>query len=75
MSGCRWCAQSVSAPDFPAGPCHCLAGTTEEGKMAAYSEMGKSGAKKGGYSTGYAHDPEEQAKYTDRTGNETPMDE
>lgn len=24
----------------------------------------------GGYSTGYAHDPEEQAKYTDRTGNE-----
>jgi hypothetical protein len=56
-------------------PPHVLAGSTEEGKMAAYSEMGKSGAKKGGYSTGYAHDPQEQAKYTDRTGNETPMDD
>jgi hypothetical protein len=44
--------------------------------MAAYSEMGKSGAKKGGYSsTGTAHDPGEPAKYTDRTGNETPMDD
>eukprot|EP00878_Enallax_costatus_P011393 GHUV01011896.1.p2 GENE.GHUV01011896.1~~GHUV01011896.1.p2 ORF type:complete len:100 (+),score=35.51 GHUV01011896.1:93-392(+) len=32
---------------------------------AAYSEMGQTGAKKGGYSTGYAHDPEEKAKYTD----------
>ncbi len=30
--------------------------------------------KKGGYSTGYAHDPEEQKKYTDRTGNETAME-
>jgi hypothetical protein len=36
--------------------------------------MGKTGAKKGGYSTGYEHDPEEQKKYTDRTGNETGFD-
>lgn len=26
----------------------------------AYSQMGKSGAEKGGFSTGYAHDPEQQ---------------
>lgn len=31
----------------------------------AYSQMGQTGAKKGGYSTGYAHDPEQAAKYTD----------
>jgi hypothetical protein len=39
-----------------------------------YREMGKMGGKKGGYSTGYAHDPEEQKKWTDRTGNETAME-
>eukprot|EP00879_Flechtneria_rotunda_P003120 GHRR01003341.1.p2 GENE.GHRR01003341.1~~GHRR01003341.1.p2 ORF type:complete len:101 (+),score=34.13 GHRR01003341.1:109-411(+) len=30
---------------------------------AAYSEMGSTGAKKGGYSTGYAHDPEKQKEF------------
>ncbi|GBF95642.1 hypothetical protein Rsub_08624 [Raphidocelis subcapitata] len=29
----------------------------------SYSEMGKMGAKKGGYSTGYAHDPEKQREH------------
>eukprot|EP00877_Chromochloris_zofingiensis_P007538 jgi/Chrzof1/3037/Cz12g09070.t1 len=47
-----------------------MGGDDPEKVHEAYSEMGKTGAKKGGYSTGYAHDPEEQAKYTDRTGNE-----
>lgn len=31
-----------------------------------YSEMGSQGAKKGGYSTGLAHNPEEAAKYTEK---------
>lgn len=39
-------------------------GTTEEGKMKAYSEMGKSGAMKGGYGNELAHDPEMKEKYT-----------
>lgn len=30
--------------------------------------------RKGGYSTGLAHEPEEQKKHTDRTGNETGFD-
>jgi hypothetical protein len=45
-------------------------GTTEDGKMKGYSEMGSTGAKKGGYSTGYAHDPKEQEKYTGRSADD-----
>lgn len=29
----------------------------------SYSEMGKMGAQQGGYSTGYAHDPQEQREH------------
>ncbi|KAF5843042.1 hypothetical protein DUNSADRAFT_2655 [Dunaliella salina] len=39
-------------------------GETEEGKLKAYSEMGKMGAKKGGYGNELMHDPKLKEKYT-----------
>jgi len=47
----------------------------ETGKMKAYSEMGQSGAKKGGYATEFAHDPALKEKFTgDAHYGEAPED-